>query len=430
MLGGAPVTVVAVMPRGFRLLDTSADLWVPMAMDPAAMAWKGATSIVLGELRSWVTPLDATSELRVLAAQMQHDFEHAPSWNQGVTVTSLQQAIVGLARGTLTVLLLAVSFLLLLAVVNVVNLVLVRTAEREQELAVRSSLGATAGHIHALLLTEGFLLSGGGGILGAGAGVASIALLRRVLPPATPRIAELAIDIRFFGVAFLLVVVVGVVFAIVPWRQIRQSTFAVALRSGRSVTRGGGRTRSVLVAVEFALALLLTTGATLMARSLVALNHVDRGIQTEHLLTMRMQSDIPGDSARRTYWHQLLEVVQGVAGVKSAATMLHLPMSGRSWNGDVLIEGHPLEVGVSPPRTAWQAVSSNYFAVAGLPVVSGRGFRCHRWAKRAPRHRRQSRLCARGVWRRRPDRPAYSGGQCNGQSVGNDHRRCCRHASR
>jgi putative ABC transport system permease protein len=211
-------------------------------------------------------------------------------------------------------------------------------------------------------------------VLGIGAAIGGVGLLRAVLPSTTPRVAELAIDLRVLGVAVVLTLLVGALFALAPTRQIRLGALAAPLRSGRGITRGGNRTRGALVAVEFALALLLATGATLMVRSLDALYRVDRGIRTDNLLTMHVQPNLSGDSAARAYWHQVLEAVRGVPGVRSAATMLHLPMSGRSWHANVMVEGRAVEPGASPPRTAWQSVSADYFAAVGLPIAAGRGF--------------------------------------------------------
>jgi predicted permease len=373
-LGGSPVTVIGVMPRSFGLLDNQADLWIPMAMDPLEMAWKGGTTLALGALRPGVTLASATSELRVLAKQMASDFEHHDTWREGAAVTTLQQTLVGPAAGVLRLVVIAVTFLLVIAIVNVVNLLLVRTAERRQELAVRTSLGATPRQLGALLLHEGMILSVLGGAIGLAGCLAGVALLRRILPPTTPRLAELNVDVRVFALSFVIVLVVGVVFAAIPARLLPTRDLAVSVRLGRGVSRGGRRIRSVLIALEFALALLLATGAVLMGRTLLALVHVDRGLRTDGLLTARVEPDLSDDAARRTYWHQVLTTVRAVPGVQSAAAMLHLPMSGRSWHADVIVEGRAVDPRSAAPQTAWQSVSTDFFSVAGLPVVRGRGF--------------------------------------------------------
>lgn len=373
-LGGSPVTVVAVMPRSFRLIDNQADLWVPMAMDASQMSWQGGTSLAVGAIRPGATLTSATAELQVLATQMEHDFEHDASWSRNATVITLQQSLVGPASGVLTIVIIAVSMLLLITIVNVVNLLLVRTAERGPELAVRTSLGATSRQLGLLMLYEGMLLSGAGGALGLAGCFGGVALLRRVLPTSTPRLAELNVDARALALSLFVVLAIGLLFAAIPARLFQSRDLAGSVRSGRGVIRGGHRTRGVLIAMEFALALLLTTGAVLMCRTLLALDHVDRGFRADGLLTAKLEPNLPDAAASRAYWHQVLDAVRRVPGVQSAATMLHLPMSGRSWHANVIVDGRAVDPRATPSRTAWQSVSAGFFTTTGLPVLEGRGF--------------------------------------------------------
>jgi putative ABC transport system permease protein len=267
-----------------------------------------------------------------------------------------------------------VAVLLLIAVVNVVNLLLVRTAERGQELAVRTALGATSGQLRALLLHEGMLLSGASGILGVAGCLGGVALLRRILPASTPRLAELDVDARALALSLGVALTVGIVFAAIPARLLRRRDVADAVRPGRGVIRGGRRTRGVLIAVEFALALLLSTGAALMGRTLLALDHVDRGLRSDGLITAKLEPTLPDDATSRIYWHRVLDAVRAVPGVKAAGTILHLPMSGRSWHAPVLVDGRGVTPGAPPPTTAWQSVSAGFFATVGLPLLRGRDF--------------------------------------------------------
>jgi putative ABC transport system permease protein len=367
-------TVVAVMPKGFGLIDSGADLWLPMAMDPAAMSWSNSTTLGLGRLRAGASIRAATTELQRVASGMQQEFKLPADWLKAPAVVSLEESLVGNVRLTLVVLLAAVASLLLLAVINVANLMLVRTLERGQELAVRASLGATTRQIATLLLTEGILL----GLAGAAGGLllarASLVLLRLILPATLPRQSEIRLD----GLVTLSVVVLAVALsastslgAIV---QTRARALGRSLRQGRSGSRGGRRARGLLAACEIALALVLTIGAALMLRTLVSLQRVDRGLRSDHLLTMRLLPNNPPGGDRATYWRTILEQVRGVPGVVSAATVLHLPMSGRNWKGDLLVEGHELPSGVAPPRAGWQSISTDYFKVVGIPVRAGRPF--------------------------------------------------------
>src|SRR5262249_10240518 len=147
----------------------------------------------------------------------------------------------------------------------------------------------------------------------------------------------------------------------------------VSSRSSRTVT-GGGRVRGLVVALELGLALVLTAGATLMGRTLVALSRVDTGLRPDHLLTLRLQpSDRDGNAALGAYWDELLARVEAVPGVLSAGTILHLPTSGRTWHADVVVEGRGVTPGQPPLRTAWQVVSPGYFRTAGVTLQRGRG---------------------------------------------------------
>jgi putative ABC transport system permease protein len=364
--------VVGVMPAAFRPLGASSDLWVPMAMDETAMAWAGATTAAFGRLRPDVTPAMATSELNILAGHLQKEFSLAPNWSQSVAVVSLKESMVGAVRPTLLILFSAVAFLLLIASANVANLLLVRNAERRHELAVRASLGATPRDLARFIAAEGAVLGIAGAIAGLVVTVGGVGLLRRILPPGLPRLEEIGIDLRVVGAAVGFAVIATIAFALAPALQGKSAALAARLRTGRTVAGHGQRTRGLVVSAEIALALILTVGATLMGRTLVALNAVDPGLRADHLLTLRLQPSTASDDALRAYWSTVLQRVRGIPGVTSAGTVLHLPASGRKWMGPVEVEGRPLNPGESPVRTAWQSVSPEYLQTAGVPLVSGR----------------------------------------------------------
>ncbi|MES2306789.1 MAG: ABC transporter permease [Gemmatimonadota bacterium] len=373
-LDGTRYSVVAIMPGSFGLIDSGTDLWVPMTMDPNAMSWEYSTTLGLGRLRDGVTPASASAELGGLARQMQQDFKRNNTWARDAAVSSLQESLVGDARLTLVVLLGAVGSLLLLAVINVANLLIVRTLERNQEMAVRASLGATTRQVAGLLMMEALLLSAAGGLAGLALASAGLSLLRLILPPSLPRQSEIAIDGWVLGTVALLVAAVGVVCTVAAVRQTRSHALGSSLRKGRSIAHGGRQARGVLVACEIALALVLTIGAALMIRTMLSLRQVDRGLRSEHLLTMQLLPPNLPDSGRATLWRTILQQVANVPGVTAAATVLHLPMSGRNWMADIRVEGRDLPAGSPLPRAGWQSVSPEYFRVAGIPLIAGRPF--------------------------------------------------------
>jgi len=374
-LDGQAYRVTGVMPPDFVTFDATTDLWTPMTMDPAEMTWAGAIGMAYGRLRPDVTAATASAELGVEVAAMADEFQHPRTWRDGARVSGLQDTMVGSVRPILFVLLAAVALLLLIAVANIANLFLVRTAERRQELAVRSSLGADRLALARLLLGECLILGIVGGVAGMALAWGSVGLLHRILPAGLPRLAEIAVDGRVLAGSAAATLFAVMLFGLVPSLRGSRTDTADRMRAGRTIAGSGRRTRGALVAAEVGLALVLTVGAALMARTLAALYTVDRGLRSDHLLTMRLEpSSVGNTEARRAYWHDVLREVKGVAGVSDAATILHLPTSGRSWQANLEVEGRPAEPGEPVWHTAWQSVSPGYFRVAGVSLIRGRAF--------------------------------------------------------
>ena len=373
VLGNERYTVVAVMPRAFTTFETPSDLWIPLTMDQAEFTWASPTALMFGRLRTGTTAAQASAELRVLAARMQQEFHLTNQWASDARVASLQEAEVASAKASVSVVLGAVALLMLIAIVNVANLFLVRAAERRQELAVRAALGASAGQIAALLIGEALALGMLGGAIGILLAYAGVGLLRGILPANFPRLAEIAIDERVLGAALLIALATSLIAGVAPSIQGVASRLSARIRGGRTIAGGGRRARGSLVAAEMALAVVLTIGAGLMGRTLVALAGADRGLRSDHLLTMRLQPAVPKDAAR-AYWRDVLSRVQAIPGVVSAGTILHLPASGRRWQADIEIDGRPVRPGEPLPRAAWQSVSAGYFAAAGMRMLRGRPF--------------------------------------------------------
>ncbi len=372
-LSGTSYLVAGIMPKGFSFRPGT-DMWTPLTMDPSEMIWTGATAMLYGRLTRGATAESAAAEMRVLADQMRAEFDHPPSWSGRVQVVGLQENMVGGVRTVLLVLLAAVAFLLLIAVANVSNLFLVRTAERRQEMAVRTSLGAQPLQIVKLLLGESVALGMVGGVFGIGLAYLGVGLLRRILPSGMPRLAEIAVDTRVLAAAVLITGLSAVIAGVASALQGLGTRLATRIRSGRTIAGSGNGTRGVLVAVEVALALVLTIGAAVMGRTLISLNEVDRGLRTDHLLTMRLQPTAASTDGYRNYWRAVLGQLQGLPGVVSAATILHLPTSGRNWQADIEVDGRPLATGETLPRAGWQSVSDGYFSTAGMRVLKGRPF--------------------------------------------------------
>jgi predicted permease len=213
-----------------------------------------------------------------------------------------------------------------------------------------------------------------GGVSGFLLAIAGVRGLRVLLPPDTPRLAELAVDGRVLIACVVMTLMAAAVFAAAPCAVALRESVGGGLRRSRTVAAGASRTRGLLVSVEVALALVLVAGASLMARTMVALSHVDPGFEADNLLTLRLQPSGRTPEQATLYWDDVLERVRAIPGVVSAGTVLHLPMSGRQWLEAYQVEGRPVAEGQSPPRTAWQAVSPGYFETARIPLVRGRAF--------------------------------------------------------
>jgi predicted permease len=375
VLDREPYTVVAVMPRSFRAFSFKSDLWVPLTADRTAMWWSQATTLAYGRLRPGATVQGASAELAMIAPRLQREFQLAPDWPVGARVVGLDDSMVRAFRPTVLLLGGAVATLLALAAANVATLLLVRAAERRTEMAVRVALGATPARITTLVLSEGLAIGLAGGVVGVALSALGVALLVRILPPALPRLQEITLDGRVLATSAALTILVSALVALVPAWQAKDSGSAGRLRQARTVAPSGERTRGLLVSLEMALALVLVIGAMLMGRTVTALSRVDLGLRSDHLLTMAIEpSNDTTDDQLRAYWTSVLAHVEAVPGVRSAATILHLPTSGRSWNAPIIVEGRTLSPDESPPHVHWQAVSAGYFRTAGVRLIRGRSF--------------------------------------------------------
>jgi len=197
-----------------------------------------------------------------------------------------------------------------------------------------------AGEVRAVI-GEALALGMLAGAIGISLAYAGLGLLRRILPANFPRLAEISIDGRVLGATVLIALLTSLIAGVAPSIQGLVSRLSARLRSGRTIAGAGGRVRGSLVAAEMALAVVLTIGAGLMGRTLIALGSADRGLRSDHLLTMRLQPAVSKDAAR-PYWRDLLSRVETVPGVVSAGTILHLPASGRQWQADIEIDGRPV----------------------------------------------------------------------------------------
>jgi predicted permease len=384
-LDGTQYTIVGVMPPGFEFprfgFPRPHDLFV--SVGPIA----GSGNVrdrgnhngfsAIGRLRPGVSLEAASRELESIAAALELEY---PNTNSaiGVRATPLADQLVSSVRLTLLALLGAVGFLLLIACVNVANLLIARAAARQHELAVRAALGGGRLRLVRQLLAESGLLS----IVGCAAGIVVARWLLRVLvavaPEATPRLETVRID----GAALLFAVggavLCGIGFGLFPALQgsgvIAQHVLVRARRNG--FTSRSRRVRRGLVVVETALALVLLTGAGLMMRTVQELTHVDTGIRTDHLLTTRFtlagaQWTLP---KRLAFYDAVLARLRALPGVTRVALAYSLPIDGSNWNSIFIVGDQPVPERARLPSAAFTPVSGDYFATMGMRLICGRLF--------------------------------------------------------
>lgn len=279
----------------------------------------------------------------------------------------------------LLVLTAAVGFVLLIAVANLANLMLVKAVGRLREFALRTALGASRLRLIRQLLTEGLILTALGAALGLLLAYESLSLLRAVSPPGVPQLNGVYIEERVLGFTLLISVLSSVLFALAPAWQAFKLNPNTDLKEGggRAPALGPGRFRGVLVAAEVGLALILVAGATLMARSFIRLQQVNVGFQPKNVLTAEIQMpDIRYSDPHYVdnFYHHLLERVDALPGVESAAVASGLPPDLMQLQDTFTIQEHPTPPGQSDPLADLVFVNGDYFRTLGVPLIEGRTF--------------------------------------------------------
>ena len=377
--------VVGIMPAGFRFPNAATELWLPLEIDPANPVALWSTSVrMIGRVRPGATLDQAAGEVRALGPSMRPLFPWKMPEHYGATAgaTPLHESIVGDVDSMLFILLVAVGVVLLIACVNVSNLLIGRALTRRRELAVRSALGAGAGRIVRQLLTESALIAAAGGLLGLVLAAASMGVLVALLPSEVPRVTDIAIDLRVLAFTAAAALGSGILTGAVPaWRASRldvQSRLVEGERSG-----SGARSRwisSGLVAAEIALAVLLVIAAVLLARSFANLVRAQPGFRSENLISATVVApefryrDAP---ARREFYRGLLERVAATSGIQAAAFTDRLPFASQLWGSVFIVEGRPnpaTEGGDWPWADVRAAVSEHFLDTIGVPVLKGRAF--------------------------------------------------------
>jgi putative ABC transport system permease protein len=392
-LDGDIFTVIGVMPHTFEnVLSPSADIWTPLQYDTSQIAtnfnsgeW-GNHLKMAGRLRPGISRDQGARELNQIARYALPEFPR-PRWaslTHGLISDSLQDDIAQGVKPALLAVFGAVILVLAIACVNVVNLLLARSAQKWGEFVVRAALGASRLRVTRQLITESLLLASLGGVFGIGVAVAGVRMLLALSPPGLPRLDVIAVDRVVFAFALGITTLIGLLTGLIPALHFSRKELHVGLeRSSRRTAGGHSWTRQGLVITEVALALILLVGAGLLLRSMRRLLATDPGFNPTHVLTMQVQTsghqfdNLPaspgaGDNLRPRFFEQALEAVRQVPGVKQAAFTSLLPLSddpswvstyGARFENDDPQGGH---------NVFRYAVSSDYCQTMGIPLRSGR----------------------------------------------------------
>jgi putative ABC transport system permease protein len=381
-------TVVGVMPASFEfpLQRRSAELWTTLSSlqesadsSPPMTQQRGSHFLIgIARLKPGVTLGLAQSEMDVIASSVAKQYPDSDKY-YGVRLVEEQEEITGAIRPALFVLLIAVGVVLLIACVNVANLLLARATTRTREIAIRAALGAGRMRVVRQLLTESFLLALLAGTLGVMLAAWGIDVLVRLSPADLPRVGEIHMDGRVLAFTAILSVLTGMIFGLAPALQITRANLVDTLKESALSTTAGmhrHRLRSSLVIVEMALALVLLVSAGLVIHSLISLESVNPGFNAHNVLASDI--DLPDDkfpNAKKVeFLRDLMLRVRALPGVVTAAAIVPLPMSGMEFRVAVEMEGRP--VAKSDQRvSSVRVISEDYFRTMQIPLLQGREFK-------------------------------------------------------
>jgi putative ABC transport system permease protein len=373
--------VVGVMPMDLRfptVWGRQPQFWTPITFD--APKWKTERGNhwfwVLARMKNGVTLNKAAAEMVTISTRLAQQY---PQTNTGVIarVKSLHEQLTGDLREVLWVLFAAVGFLLLIACVNVANLLLTKSVGRQREIAIRLAVGSGARRLVRQLLTESVLLFLLGGVAGLIVGLAALRLLLHAAPTGLiPEVISVHLDSRVFGFTFLVAFLTGTLAGLIPALQATRVSLSDMLKeSGSAVAPSHGLSRGLLTAGEIAIALVMLVGAGLATRSLVRLLGVQLGFDPRQVVTARISlpdARYPKEPQQKAFFRNLIERVQTLPGVVSAGATTELPLEGGN-NGPVVIEGQPAPKDMwSSPLVESCTVTPNYFRTMRIPLLSGR----------------------------------------------------------
>lgn len=386
-LDGQPYRVLGVLPADFEMPARDIALLVPFSFTPDDLsdnARGNEYSMMLARLAPGATREQLDAQMKTIVSR---NLDRLPQFRGfaetsgfGGYSVSMRDQLVGDVRLPLLVLQVGVLLVLLIACVNVANLLLMRATGRHREVAIRAAIGAGRGHVIRQLLVEGLVLSSLGAVCGLGVGLAGMRVLIALAGDQLPGTPDASLSWPLLGAAIVLAVVTGLVFGLVPAVSALRTSVMSVLRDDSvrgSASRRTGLTRGLLVVAEVALAVLLLIGAGLLIKSFARLQEVNPGFSAENVLTAQIAlptARYADAAARRGFWGRLVEQAGAIPGVTSVGLTSNVPFNGMVSSGSYSIVGYTPGPNEAAPHGRQEVVGADYFRAMQIPLVRGRLF--------------------------------------------------------
>lgn len=380
-LNGVDTIVVGIMPSEFvfPLQGQTVDAWLPLVFNPNQLSNREHHFLnVIARMKQGTTLAQAQADLDVINNRLQQEF---PQTNESLRakVVPIREQVVGNVRLALLILSVAVGFVLLIACVNVTNLLLSKASIRLKEIAIRTAIGASRARLIRQLLTESVAISLAGGVLGLIMAGWGTGLLISLAPSSLPRISKVTIDAKVLGFTVLVTLLTSILYGLVPALQTSKPDLNETLKeSGRESGGGGSRRLSnVLVISELALSVVLLIGAGLLIRSFMRLQEVDPGFNPHNVLSMQLRLAPPkytNATHAIAFYREFLEHMGKLPGVESVGSTSHIPLSDMNLGLNFMIQGQPPPNLRDLPEAEFRAISPTYFDTLDIPLMKGRAF--------------------------------------------------------
>jgi putative ABC transport system permease protein len=380
ILDGAAHVVIGVMPRDFNFPFGGVRMWVPLPPQAEFEPRDRDLHIPVGRLKAGVSRESAREELESIQRELAAVYPDVDGRFSGVSVKPMREALnfaYDIMEASFAVLLAAVSFVLLIACVNVASLTLARTSARSREVAVRAALGARRSRVVRQLLTESLLLALAGGALGSLLAFWGARAIGPAIPEDLFRVGEVGVDSTALLFAMTLTLLTPLVFGLAPALQASRLDLTAALKASGGAGAGLSsiRWRRRLVVAEIAMAIVLVGGTGLMVRSFLAIQDVDLGFRPQNVLTVEVtlpESDYPELERQQNYFERAVSAIEALPGVRSGAAVSPLPMNHAIWTIPFAPSDRTPAAEGDWPQAQQFRVSPEYFGVMGIPLREGR----------------------------------------------------------